>query len=154
MTFKILSLDGGGIRGIASVQMLQEVERNIRDTYGLELHQYFDMIAGTSTGSIIAAGLAKGLTTEDLLKLYQDNAAQIFPYSKTKLGKTWRKIKNIFSPKYSHDGLDRALSKPDALGDTKICQIVHPLLLILAYDMRYRNTTFYQFPSRFGLTLV
>ncbi len=143
MTFKILSLDGGGIRGIVSVQMLQEVEREIKETYGLELHQYFDMIAGTSTGSIIAAGLAKGLNTTQLLELYQNNAEQIFPYPKTIFGKAWRRIRNIFSPKYSHDGLEKALSEPKALGDVKICEITQPLLLILAYDMRYRNTTFF-----------
>lgn len=143
MTFKILSLDGGGIRGVVSVQMLQEVERKIRKTYNLELHEYFDMIAGTSTGSIIAAGVAKGLKTEQLLQLYQDNAEQIFPHPKTIFGKAWHTIKNIFFPKYTHDGLDKALSRLDALGDTKIGEITKPLLLILAYDMRYRNTTFF-----------
>ncbi|MEH2079931.1 MAG: patatin-like phospholipase family protein [Nostoc sp.] len=69
MTFKILSLDGGGIRGVISVQMLKEVEKQIKKTYDLELHEYFDMITGTSTGSIIAAGLAKGLNTTKLLEL-------------------------------------------------------------------------------------
>ncbi|WP_407895923.1 patatin-like phospholipase family protein [Scytonema sp. NUACC26] len=143
MTFKILSLDGGGIRGVVSLQMLQEVEREIWETYKLELHQYFDMIAGTSTGSIIAAGLAKGLNTKQLLELYRNNAKDIFPYPKTVFGKAWQKVRSIFFPKYAHDGLEQALSQKGALGDTKICDISQTLLLILAYDMRYRNTTFF-----------
>ncbi|MDZ8092950.1 MAG: patatin-like phospholipase family protein [Nostoc sp. DedQUE05] len=142
MTFKILSLDGGGIRGVVSVQMLKEVESRIQATYGLELHQYFDMITGTSTGSIIAAGLAKGLNTTQLLKLYETKAEQIFPQPRN-FEKPWRFVRNIFSPKYSHDGLEKALEDESALGETKIGEITNTILLILAYDMRYRNTTFF-----------
>ncbi|MEH2366291.1 patatin-like phospholipase family protein [Nostoc sp.] len=142
MTFKILSLDGGGIRGVVSLQMLKEVERRIQATYGLELHQYFDMITGTSTGSIIAAGLAKGLNTTQLLELYETKAKQIFPQP-TNFQKPWRFVRNIFSPKYSHDGLEKALEDESALGETKIGEITNTILLILAYDMRYRNTTFF-----------
>jgi len=144
MTFKILSLDGGGIRGVLSVRLLQEFETKLLEKTGKQLHEYFDMIAGTSTGSIIAAGIAKGLTTDKLLKLYQDNAEQIFPYSNCKLINTWRGLQNLlFKSKYSHDGLIKALSNQGALSDTKMSDIIHPILLILAYDMRYRNTTFF-----------
>lgn len=142
MTFKILSLDGGGIRGVVSLQMLKEVERQIRETHHLELYQYFDMITGTSTGSIIAAGLAKGLNTTRLLELYQKKAKQIFPQP-TNFEKPWRFVRNIFSPKYSHDGLEKALEHDLVLGNTKIGEITNTILLILAYDMRYRNTTFF-----------
>ncbi|MFN6541151.1 MAG: patatin-like phospholipase family protein [Nostoc sp. EkiNYC01] len=142
MTFKILSLDGGGIRGVVSLEMLKEVENQINKTYGLKLHQYFDMITGTSTGSIIAAGLAKGLNTTQLLKLYQNNATEIFPQP-TIFQKPWQTVKNIFTAKYSHKGLEKALGDKEALGDTKMCEISNVILLILAYDMRYRNTTFF-----------
>jgi patatin-like phospholipase/acyl hydrolase len=144
MTFKILSLDGGGIRGVLSVRLLQEFETKLLEKTGKHLHEYFDMIAGTSTGSIIAAGIAKGLTTDKLLKLYENNAKQIFPYSDNKLINSWNALQNIFfKSKYTHDGLIKALSSPEALGDTKMWDISHPILLILAYDMLYRNTTFF-----------
>ena len=53
--FKILSLDGGGIKGIYSAQFLARCEQEL--TAGKPLASYFDMIAGTSTGGIIALGL-------------------------------------------------------------------------------------------------
>ena len=57
--FKILSLDGGGIKGIYSAQFLARCEQEL--TVGKPVASYFDMIAGTSTGGIIALGLALGL---------------------------------------------------------------------------------------------
>ncbi|NEO65121.1 MAG: hypothetical protein F6J98_33900 [Moorea sp. SIO4G2] len=62
MTFKILSLDGGGMRGVISARILQEIEKTIKEKYGQELHEYFDLISGTSTGSILAAGIACNMT--------------------------------------------------------------------------------------------
>src|SRR3546814_18109368 len=59
--FKILSLDGGGIKGIYSAQFLARCEQEL--TTGKPLASYFDMIAGTSTGGIIALGLALGYST-------------------------------------------------------------------------------------------
>ncbi|MFB8790477.1 MAG: patatin-like phospholipase family protein [Potamolinea sp.] len=50
MTFKILILDGGGIRGVLSAKLLMEVKKILKEKTGKELHQYFDLIAGTSTG--------------------------------------------------------------------------------------------------------
>ncbi|WP_204103686.1 MULTISPECIES: patatin-like phospholipase family protein [Spirulina sp. CCY15215] len=73
MTFKILSLDGGGMRGALSAKILQAVERELWEKKKLKLHEYFDAIAGVSTGSILAAGLAKGKTCQELLELYQQN---------------------------------------------------------------------------------
>lgn len=58
MTFKILSLDGGGIRGVLSAILLKQVEDTIREKKGQKLHEYFDLVAGTSTGSILTGGIA------------------------------------------------------------------------------------------------
>jgi patatin-like phospholipase/acyl hydrolase len=61
---RILSLDGGGVRGILSLGLLLQIETLLRARHGndpqFRLCHYFDLIAGTSTGSIIAALLAKG----------------------------------------------------------------------------------------------
>lgn len=54
LTYRILSLDGGGIRGVIAAVILAEVEKQLN----IPLNQYFDLIAGTSTGSILAAAIA------------------------------------------------------------------------------------------------
>jgi hypothetical protein len=78
---RILSLDGGGIRGILTLQYLKGIETMLRkrfDNESLLLCDYFDLIGGTSTGSIIAAGLACGKSVDELEKLYTDLGASVF----------------------------------------------------------------------------
>ncbi|MFB2835705.1 patatin-like phospholipase family protein [Floridanema evergladense] len=142
MTFKILSLDGGGMRGIISARILQEVERQVQEKEGKPLHQYFDLIAGTSTGSILTAGIATGKPTQELINLYKEQGIIIFP--PRALPPFLQNISDFFWPsKYTHEGLIKALSKK--LGEIKISdsKIKHPMILILAYDLLYRNTTFF-----------
>jgi patatin-like phospholipase/acyl hydrolase len=77
---RLLSIDGGGIRGILPLQILQEIE-SIVLKYNPSckcLGDYFDFIAGTSTGSIIATGLALGMKVDELLKLYKEHGDKIF----------------------------------------------------------------------------
>ncbi|MBM3647939.1 MAG: hypothetical protein FJX11_09130 [Alphaproteobacteria bacterium] len=79
---RILALDGGGVRGILSLAILEEVEAILRrrspqpETF--RLCDYFDLIGGTSTGSIIASGLAIGLSVGDLVSLYRQVSAKVF----------------------------------------------------------------------------
>lgn len=77
---RILALDGGGIRGILSLQFLKAIETLVRRRLGPDalLCDYFDLIGGTSTGSIIAAGLACGMTVDALQALYSDIGARVF----------------------------------------------------------------------------
>lgn len=66
---RILALDGGGIRGILTLEYLAAIETQLRERYknnDLLLCDYFDLIGGTSTGSIIAAGLALGFSVDEL----------------------------------------------------------------------------------------
>lgn len=72
--FQILSLIGGGIRGAFVVAYLQELEQRT----GRSITDSFDLIAGTSTGGIIAAGLALGMTTDELFDFYTNHGASIF----------------------------------------------------------------------------
>ena len=65
--FRILSIDGGGIRGILPLVLLAELERAF--LRGKSVAGYFDLIAGTSTGGIVALGLGAGLRASDLLSL-------------------------------------------------------------------------------------
>lgn len=78
-SFKILSIDGGGIRGIYPARFLAELEDNILVTSDQRLHNYFDLICGTSTGGIIAVGLALGMPAQQILDLYRENARKLFP---------------------------------------------------------------------------
>jgi hypothetical protein len=77
---RILALDGGGIRGILTLQFLQALETLVRARFGEKtgLCDYFDLIGGTSTGSIIAAGLACGMTVDALQDLYRNIGASVF----------------------------------------------------------------------------
>ena len=75
--FKILSIDGGGIRGILPAAVLTLLE----DRYlnGKPIGSYFDLITGCSTGGILALGLATGLRAERLLNLYMQHGEEVFP---------------------------------------------------------------------------
>lgn len=75
--FRILSIDGGGIRGILPLAVLASFER--RYLRGQTIANYFDLVTGTSTGGIIALGLAKGLTANDILQIYLNEGEKIFP---------------------------------------------------------------------------
>ncbi len=73
-SFKILSLDGGGIRGIFSAQVLNSVN----DRLGINTHGVFDLVVGTSTGSIVAAAIATRYDLSKLIGDYECYAPKIF----------------------------------------------------------------------------
>ncbi len=77
MTFRILSLDGGGIKGVYSASMLASVE----EMTGKKMSDHFDLITGTSTGGIIAVGLGLGLTGKQIRDFYITNGPILFPSS-------------------------------------------------------------------------
>ena len=71
---KILALDGGGIRGILTLEVLARMEEMLAEATGagpaFRLCQFFDYVGGTSTGAIIAAGLAQGMSAKELPDFY------------------------------------------------------------------------------------
>ncbi len=78
---RILSLDGGGVKGALTLGMLRPLEAELRSRSGapdLRLCDYYDLIGGTSTGAIIAAGLALGLSVEELVDLYMRIGPEVF----------------------------------------------------------------------------
>lgn len=75
--FRILSIDGGGIRGILPLAALARLERD--HLAGRSIATCFDLVAGTSTGGIIALGLARGLTAAELLAIYIERVREVFP---------------------------------------------------------------------------
>lgn len=79
---KLLALDGGGIRGILTLEVLVRMEDLLREELGagddFRLCDFFDYVAGTSTGAILAAGLARGMSARELLQFYQDTGPAMF----------------------------------------------------------------------------
>src|SRR5262249_35490618 len=78
---RILSLDGGGIRGILTLEYLSAIENMLKKRSGSDdclLCDYFDLIGGTSTGSIIAAGLACGMSVARLKQLFRELGKGVF----------------------------------------------------------------------------
>lgn len=71
---RMLSLDGGGIRGVLTLSFLKRIENIV----SMPLHEYFDYIAGTSTGAIIAAGLASGMSADQLIDFYRQCGPEMF----------------------------------------------------------------------------
>lgn len=107
-SFKILSLDGGGIKGLYSAYLLKLCQQRLAK--GEPLSAYFDMIAGTSTGGIIALGLGLGRTIDEIVSFYEVDGRLIFPpYPATWLGRKWRLLLSFFRPLLNHQALESAL---------------------------------------------
>lgn len=76
---RLLAIDGGGIRGVLALEILAAIERQLaQGRPAFRLSHYFDYIAGTSTGAIIAAGLARGMAVAEITAFYTANGAQMF----------------------------------------------------------------------------
>lgn len=75
---KMLALDGGGIRGVLTLSILKSIEAQLKQP----LWKYFDYIAGTSTGAIIAAGLARGMSVDELIDFYKSTGTAMFQRTK------------------------------------------------------------------------
>jgi uncharacterized protein len=117
---RILSLDGGGTKGIVTIAMLEKLEQQLRmllpqkEKDGFRLNQYFDYIGGTSTGSIIAVLLSLGYSIEKIKDYYFTLGKQIFNNcEKRGFGRYFSKI-----PTYNHSAIEEYLSS--ILGDMKL----------------------------------
>jgi hypothetical protein len=78
---RALAIDGGGIRGALALSYLERIETLLRERYGrrdLRLCDYYDLIGGTSTGAIVASGLATGMEVSELIALYRELGKRIF----------------------------------------------------------------------------
>lgn len=104
---RILALDGGGLRGILSLGMLKEVEDILRNRHGnnadFRLCHYFDLISGTSTGAIIAAALAVGMSVDEIIDHYNFLGKKVFKKTALRFG--------VLRASYSSDTLIRELKK-------------------------------------------
>ena len=104
--FKILSIDGGGIRGVFPAMFLTNLEAKLKSD-GKEkwqIYQNFDLICGTSTGGIIAIALALGIPAKDIYDLYLENAHIIFGNKKS-----W--FDQIFLSAHSRNALEKLIQE-------------------------------------------
>ena len=134
--FKILSLDGGGIKGAFSASFLAGIEA----ATGKRIVDYFDLITGTSTGGLIALGLGLGKTTEQLLAFYRESGPRIFPAGRAK--RFIAAAKHLFRPKVAADDLRRELVgifAQERLGEAR-CRLVINCFDAVAGDVHLFKT--------------
>jgi patatin-like phospholipase/acyl hydrolase len=122
--FRILCLDGGGIKGVFTASVLARLEEQTKST----IVEHFDLVVGTSTGGILALGLSLGLTAQQLLTFYQERGPLIFPNTSL-VSRSAGLFRQLFlGPKLSQSVLRRELSavlNDRKLGDAK-CRLVVP----------------------------
>ena len=118
--FSVLSIDGGGVRGIFVAAVLASLERDI----GTKIIDHFDLIVGVSTGGMIALGLGAGMSPEEILGLYVRNMNSIFPaLRRSGLARPL----SLIRAKYKPDGLRDVVRS--AFGDTLLCESIVPLVI-------------------------
>ncbi len=144
MSFKILSLHGGGVRGAYAAACLAEFERLV----GHPLAEYFDLIAGTSTGGIVGAALAIGVPAEDVVQMYLQHIPAVFTPAPRRRIRGWlgliapvirwvlrrhmgTEVDYLLRPKYSPEVLKRALDAVfgrHTIGDATNSRLVIPAI--------------------------
>jgi len=120
--FQILSLDGGGSRGIFIAAILANLEQDLK----IRITDHFDLIAGTSTGGLIAIALGLGYSPAEIVRFYLDHSPAIFK-------KYWHTIfRDVLRPRYKADNLEVSLK--NQLG-TKLFGDSHKRLVVPAFDL-------------------
>ena len=138
---RVLTLDGGGIRGVIPATVLAEIEQRT----GKRIAEMFDLIAGTSTGGILALALTAPApadpnkpryAAEELVSLYADKGKLIFSRS---FGYKLITLFGLFGSKYAVRGLDKTLHTYFA--DSRLKEAVAEVL-ITSYDLESRDSWF------------
>lgn len=146
---RILSIDGGGIRGILPGQILIRLEEKLKlldNNPTARLADYFDLMAGTSTGGILTCiylcpevpGIDRPrFSAEEAVDLYMTKGSKIFDVS------VWQQIKTaggLLDEKYSAEALENTLK--NYLNKLRLSELIKPCI-ITAYDIRYRRAHFF-----------
>src|SRR5215216_2652991 len=141
MSFRILCIDGGGIRGIIPAVILAEIERRT----GSHISELFDLIAGTSTGGILALALVKPdqerrpqYTAEDVIRLYETQGRRIFSRS---LLHRITSLDGLANKKYQSGPVEKVFE--DYFGDVLLSQSLTNVMLT-SYDIQLRKAFFFR----------
>ena len=139
---RVLSIDGGGIRGIIPAMVLAKIEERT----GKPISKMFDIVVGTSTGGIIALGLTKpnpnsenipAYSAHDIVELYKEHGSEIFPSDFAVFRNVWR----MYRPKYDADGIDKVFKK--YFGDVEFYKAL-VYVSIPAYEIETRKHFFFK----------
>jgi uncharacterized protein len=133
---RVLAIDGGGIRGLIPALVLAELERRA----GRRVFELFDLIAGTSTGGILACALCAPdpLPAEQVAAIYEEEGPAIFDRS---VWQRFRSAEGLLDEKYDAGALDRALER--FLGDKRLAE-ARPELIVPTYDMTEPGPFFFK----------
>jgi hypothetical protein len=138
---RILSLDGGGIRGVFSLEILLRIETLLREHFQaprLILADHFDFVAGTSTGAIIATGLSWGMTVEEILEFYVQHGTTMFQHVPW-----YRPLRRFFVSRYEAQPLSDLLRRTfseDGQGEVPALLDSKRLKTLLLVVMRNHTT--------------
>ncbi len=144
-TFNILVIDGGGIRGIVPVRILEKIEA----LTGKKIQDSFDMFVGTSTGGLIACCLSlrdeknaanPKFNLQDIANIYSTKSKTIFPV-KSGIAKLIHNITDLFSPAFSPDGIDTVLR--EYVDEQTIKDALRPVM-ISTYDLTTNSPIFFK----------
>ncbi len=121
--FRVLSLDGGGIRGLYTASFLNCLSKRFEPNNDLDVGKAFDLIVGTSTGAILSCGLAYGVPLKKIIELYRKDGKFIFknPVPHSKMFKFLWTVKNLFYSANENVSLKRSLE--NVFGETTIKEI-------------------------------
>ena len=123
--YKVLSIDGGGIRGLIPVRLLERLE-----IHHPGIVQEFDLFAGSSTGAVLAGGFAFGLEARFMRQMYQGFGEEVFADS---IWDDIRDLKYVLGADYSIDNIKGLLER--VIGDTKLGQLSKKVL-IATFDLK------------------
>ena len=130
--YRVLALDGGGIRGLIPAQVLDEIEKHMNRP----ISALFDLVAGTSTGGILALGLTKPdangkpqFTAQDMCNLYLTEGTTIFPHS---MFQEVKSLHGLMDARYPAEPLEQLLSQ--RFGDTMLSKALTEVV-IPSYDL-------------------
>ena len=150
---KILSCDGGGIRGLLTIMLLEELEREVKKLDpSSSLTDCFDFFAGTSTGSLIACGLAQGMKPCKIREFYEKKGEKIFP--KMNFGflamELLRRVTNVrlSLPLFQPSGLEEVLRSPDLFPDGSLFGNLGKPTLVVSYDTYNRKAMVFKSTSK------
>ncbi|WP_243643715.1 CBASS cGAMP-activated phospholipase [Tenacibaculum sp. M341] len=146
--FKILSIDGGGIKGLYSASILEKLE----EKSGKRSGDCFDMICGTSTGGLIALGLASGKEARELVDLYKNKGSEIFPTANNRFCRFFQNIWNgvkqvLLFGKFSGKPLERILK--DSFGNTTLGEL-NNLVCIPSFNLISGMPRMFKYPHKEG----
>ena len=147
--FKILSIDGGGIKGLYSATVLARLEEKA----GKKAGDCFDMICGTSTGGLIALGVATKMSAEQLVSLYANHGKEIFPTWENKFLRWFqRSVLQFFTQTFFWGKFNgRALKKLliETFGETKLGEL-NNLVCIPSFNLTSGMPRIFKFPHKEG----